>query len=101
MISIFPLRTFHFSAAPAYGIEISQRMQYSGVCGSYHDFLDKGLLLTRKLLNQEFIVVMLKSSLRKFYGHPHDFVSGYGISVSHDHGYVPFVVIAIRFFPHS
>jgi hypothetical protein len=21
--------------------------------------------------------------------------------VSHDHGYVPFVVIAIRFFPHS
>jgi hypothetical protein len=34
--------------------------------GSYDDFLDKGLLLTRKLLNQWFLVVNLKSSLRKF-----------------------------------
>jgi hypothetical protein len=48
MISIFPLRTFHISAAPAYGIEISQRMQYSGVCGSYHDFLDKGFAVNKE-----------------------------------------------------
>ena len=30
-------------------------------CGSYHDFLDKGLLLTRNLLYHELIVVTLKS----------------------------------------
>jgi hypothetical protein len=48
MISIFPLRTFHISTAPAYGIEISQRMQYSGVCGSYHDFLDKGFAVNKE-----------------------------------------------------
>jgi hypothetical protein len=36
-------------------------------CGSCHDFLDKGLLLTRKLLNQGNLLVKLKSSLRKFY----------------------------------
>ena len=38
-------------------------------CGSHHDFLEKGLLLTRKLLNQGFLMVNLKSSLRKFFGH--------------------------------
>ena len=47
---------------------------------SYQDFLDRGLLLTRKLLNQEFLLV--KSSLRKFYGHHHDLIGRYGISVS-------------------
>jgi hypothetical protein len=40
---------------------------YSRTCGSYQDFHDKGLLPTRKLLNQGFILVKLKSSLRKFY----------------------------------
>jgi hypothetical protein len=30
--------------------------------------LDRGLLLTRKLLNQGFLLVKLKSSLRKCYG---------------------------------
>jgi hypothetical protein len=32
-----------------------------------HDFLDKGLLVTRKLLSQGFLVGKLKSSLRRFY----------------------------------
>ena len=32
-----------------------------------HDFLDRGLLLTKKLLNQEFQVVKLKSSLPSVY----------------------------------
>ena len=35
--------------------------------GSYQDFLDIGLLLITKLLNQRFLFVNLKSSLRKFY----------------------------------
>jgi hypothetical protein len=38
------------------------------------EFLDYGLLLTMKLLNQGFLVVKLKSSLWKFYGrHLHMF----------------------------
>ena len=44
-------------------------------CGSYQDFLDRGLLLTRKLPNQGFLLVKLKSSLRKCYGHHHGFVT--------------------------
>ena len=34
-------------------------------CGLYPDFLDRRLLLTRKLLNKGFLVVNLKSSFRK------------------------------------
>ena len=41
----------------------------------YQDFLDRGLLLTRKLLNHRFLLV-------KFYGRHHDLVDRYGISVS-------------------
>jgi hypothetical protein len=53
-------------AAPAYGVYISQLIRYSRACGSYQDFHDRGLLLTRKLLNKVFLLVKLKSSLRKF-----------------------------------
>jgi len=43
-------------AEAAYGVYISQLIQHSKACGSYQDFLDRGLLLTRKLLNQEFLL---------------------------------------------
>ena len=80
----FPTVNFPFICGniPAYGVYISQLMQYSRASGSYQDFLDRGLLLTRKLLNQGFLLVKLKSSLRKFYGRHHDLVDHYGISVS-------------------
>ena len=55
---------------------------YSRAYGSYHDFLNRGLLLTRKLLNQGFLLVKLKSSLRKFQGRHHNLVDRYGISGS-------------------
>ncbi len=50
----FPIVNFLFirsniPTTPAYGVYISQLIPYSRACGSYHDFLDKGLLLTRKL----------------------------------------------------
>ena len=51
-------------------------------CGSYYDFLDRGLLLTRKLLTQGFLLVKLKTSQRMFYCRNPDFVNCYGISVS-------------------
>ena len=69
-------------AAPAYGVYISQLIRYSRACGSYEDFLDRGLLITRKLLNQGFVFVKLKSSPRKLYGGHHNLVNRYGISVS-------------------
>jgi hypothetical protein len=49
-------------AAPAYGVYISQWTRYYRDRGSYHDFHDRGLLLTRKLLNKVFLLVKLNAS---------------------------------------
>jgi len=62
----FPIVNFPFicsdiPAEPAYEVYISQMIRYSRACGSYRDFIDRGLLLTRKLLNQGFLLVKLKS----------------------------------------
>ena len=80
----FPFICSNIPAAPVYGVYISQLIRYSWACGFYHDFLDRGLLLTRNLLNQWSLVVKLKSSFRKSPPWPND------------HGYVPYVVIKIR-----
>jgi hypothetical protein len=50
----FPFVYGNIPAAPAYGAYISQMIRYYRACGSYQDFLDRELLLTMKLLNQEF-----------------------------------------------
>jgi hypothetical protein len=42
-----------------------QMIRYSRACGSYQDFLDRGFQLTRKLLKPGFLLLKLKSSLRK------------------------------------
>ena len=47
----FPFICSNIPAAPAYGLYISQLIQYSRACDSYQDIVDRGLLLTRKLLN--------------------------------------------------
>jgi hypothetical protein len=66
-----------------------------------HDFLDRELLLTRKLLNQGFPVDKLKSSLRKFFGRQDNLVNHCDTSVTNDHRYVLLVVITIRSCPRS
>ena len=73
----FPFICSTIPAAPAYGVYISLLIRYYRACGFYQDFLDRGLLLTRKLLNQGFLLVKLKLPLQKFYGRHH-----YGVSVS-------------------
>jgi hypothetical protein len=79
----FPFICSNIPKAPVCGVYISQLIRYLRACGYYQDFLDGvlGLLLTRKLLNQGFIMVKLKSSLRTFYGRHHDLVDHEGISV--------------------
>ena len=57
----YPIVNFQFIIATFQ--YISPLIGYSIACGSYFNFLDRGLLLTRKLLNQGFLVIKLKSSL--------------------------------------
>jgi hypothetical protein len=78
----FPFICSNIPAAPTHGVYIHQLIRYFRACGSYQDFLESGLLLTRKLLNQWSLLVKFKSSLRKFYGRHYDLVDRYDISVS-------------------
>jgi len=48
----FPFICRNIPVASAYEVYVSQLIQYSRACGSYQDFLDRWLLLTRKLLSQ-------------------------------------------------
>ena len=57
----------------------------------YHDFLDRGLLLIRKLLNRGFLLVKRRLSLRKFYGRNYR----RNICTTDYNGYVPFIVVTI------
>jgi len=65
-------------AAPAYGAYISELIRYSRACGSYQDFLEGELQLTRKLLNEALLLIKLNSSLRTSYGGRHGLVNRYG-----------------------
>ena len=62
-IGNFPFICSNIPAAPAYRVYISQLIRYSRVGGSYQNFFNRGLLLTRKPLNQDFLFVKLKSLL--------------------------------------
>ena len=59
----FPFICSNIPAATEYGVYLSQMIRYSRACGSYQDFIDRGLLLTRKLANEGFRLLKLKSSL--------------------------------------
>jgi hypothetical protein len=94
----FPFICSNIPAAPAYGVYISQLMRYSRACGSCHDFRDRGLPLTRKLLNQGFLLIKLKSSLLQsppWLGWPL-----WNFCVANDHGYIPLLNTS-RSFPHA
>jgi hypothetical protein len=82
LIVDFPFICSNIPAAPEYGVHISQLIRYFRACDSHQNLGDRVFLLTVKLLNQGFLWVKLKSSLRKFYGRHHDLVDRYGISVS-------------------
>ena len=88
----FPFTCSNIITAHSYGVYISQLIRCSIACGWYHDFRDRASLLTKKLLNQVFLVVKLKSSLRKVYCRRHyGLFSSYGIFVSQmTTWYVPF-----------
>ena len=68
-------------AAPAYGVYISQLKRYSRVCGSYQDFLDKGLVAANKEAT-ESSWLSWSHHFESFTITNHDLVDRYGISVS-------------------
>ena len=78
----FPFISSNISASRAHGHYITQIICYSRTCDRYGDFLDRAQLPTLKLLKQGYFAPKLKSSLRQLYGHHHDLVNCYEISIS-------------------
>ena len=68
-------------------------------CLRYQDFLDRWLLLTRKLLNHGLLLVKLKSTLQQVLP-PWLCWPLWNICVTNDHGFALLVSIS-RSFPHS
>ena len=78
-------------------IYIFQLIPNIRACIFFHDFLERGLLLTRNILNQEFQMVKLNSYLHTFYGRHYELVDRWNIRFRDDIWYVPYIVANIRF----
>ena len=86
MTSIFPVNfpflSSNIPSAPAYGIYVSQLIRYARTCSNYQDFMERGKVLTTKLLSQGYQKIKLVATLKKFYGRHHDLVNPYNVAVS-------------------
>ena len=67
-ITNFPFLSSNIPSSPAYGVFISQLIQYDMTCSSYECFILRAARLSSKILGQGYVMEHLKSSLRKFYG---------------------------------
>ena len=78
----FPFLSSNIPSAPAYGVYVSQLIRYARTCSNYQDFMERGKVLTQKLLSQGFQKTKLVATLKKFYGRHHDLVNPYNVAVS-------------------
>ena len=78
----FPFICSNIPESPAYGVYISQLIRYARACSSYGDFIDRGRLLTKKLVDQGYTLEKLKIYFRKFYGRYNDLLQHYNTPLS-------------------
>ena len=78
----FPFLSSNIPSAPAYGVYVSQLIRYARTCSNYQDFMERGKVLTTKLLSQVYQKTKLVATLKKFYGRHHDLVNPYNVAVS-------------------
>jgi hypothetical protein len=67
----FPIVNFSFISSNSIW-SLHLKTHYSRACTQYSGFLDRAQPLTLKLLKQDYVVPMFKSSLQKFYGCRHE-----------------------------
>ena len=78
----FPFLSSNIPSAPTYGVYVSQLICYARACSNYQDFMERGKVLTTKLLSQGYQKTKLVATLKKFYGRHHDLVNPYNVAVS-------------------
>ena len=64
----FPFLSSNIPSALAYGVYVSQLIRYAKACSNYQDFMERGKVLTTKLLSQGYQKTKLVATLKKFYG---------------------------------
>ena len=50
----FPFLSSNIPSVPAYGVYVSQLIRYARTCSNYQDFMERGKVLTTKLLSQGY-----------------------------------------------
>ena len=78
----FPYLCSNIPSSPAYGVYVSQLIRYARACSAYDQLLNRGKLLTDKLLLQGFQQSRLKAAFRKFYGRYNNSVYQYDLPLS-------------------
>ena len=63
-------------------LHFSQLIRYARACSNYQDFMERGKVLTTRLLSQGYKKTKLVPTLKTFYGRHHDLVNPYNVSVS-------------------
>ena len=76
----FPFLSSNIPSAPAYGVYVSQLIRYARA--NYQDLLERGKVLTTKLLSQGYQKTKLVATLKKFCGRRRDLVNTYNVAVS-------------------
>ena len=78
----FPFLRCIVPSAPTYGVYVSQLIRYARACSIYQDFMERGKVLTTKLLIQRYQKTKLVATLKKFCGRHCDLVNPYNVAVS-------------------
>ena len=78
----FPFLSSNIPSAPAHGVYVSPLICYARACSNYQDLMERGKVLTTKLLSQGYQNTKLVAPLKKFYGRHYDLVNPYNEAVS-------------------
>ena len=81
-ITNFPFLSSNIPSSPAYGVFISQLIQYARACSSYECFILRARRLSSMLIKQRYSLERLKSSFKKFYGRYGDFSAIWSIPLT-------------------
>ena len=81
-IVYFPFLGSNTPSAPAYGVYVSQLIRYARAYSNYQDFMERGKMLTTKLLSQGYQTNKLVGTLKKFFCRNYDLVNPYNVTVS-------------------
>ena len=77
-----PFLNSNIPSASAYGVYVSQSIRYARACSNNQDFMERGEVLTTKLLSKGYQKAKLVATLKKFYGRHQDLVNPYNVAVS-------------------